>query len=255
MSRPGTASGPPRPRPMRLWESSTPQRSAPWQMPACASASPTSAWTSHRAHSRPRRRWAPSTRPRSRSGGQSSRRPTSSRIDRLVGDPPTPRGINLSHWPYGEIAGTVWTIHVDRIHLFTALVGVFDMKDARRATLDFEIIVNGFDVMGRYLRDQCSLVGEIAVYGGTAMLLQFAWRKMTEDVEVTILTSERESAVKDAAAFAAVRLGLPDDWLNNYVGGFTPETESQALFSTHGVYPRGETPGLRVFLAKPEYLC
>ena len=121
--------------------------------------------------------------------------------------------------------------------------------------LDFEIVVNAFDVMGRYLRDQCGLVGEIAVYGGTAMLLQFPWRKMTEDVDVTILTGERESAVKDAAAFAALRLGLPDDWLNNYVGGFTPETESQAFFLINGVYPRGEAPGLRVFLAKPEYLC
>jgi hypothetical protein len=129
------------------------------------------------------------------------------------------------------------------------------MNDARRAALDFETIVNAFDVMGRYLRDQCSLVGEIAVYGGTAMLLQFPWRKVTEDVDVTILTGERESAVKDAAAFAALRLGLPDDWLNNYVGGFTPETESQAFFSAHGAYPRGEAPGLRVFLAKPEYLC
>jgi hypothetical protein len=87
------------------------------------------------------------------------------------------------------------------------------------------------------------------------MLLQFPWREMTEDVDVTILTGERESAVKDAAAFAAVRLGLLDDWLNNYVGGFTPETESEAFFSTYGVYPRGEAPGLRVFLAKPEYLC
>jgi hypothetical protein len=133
--------------------------------------------------------------------------------------------------------------------------GGFDMNDAHRADLNQDIIVEAFDVMGRYLRDQCGLVGEIAVYGGTAMLLQFPWRTITEDVDVTILTGERESAVKDAAAFAGLRLGLPDDWLNNYVGGFTPETESQAFFSIHGVYPRGEAPGLRVFLAKPEYLC
>jgi tripartite-type tricarboxylate transporter receptor subunit TctC len=46
---------------------------------ACASASPISAWTSHRASSRPRKRSAPSRRPRSRSGGRSSRRRTSSR--------------------------------------------------------------------------------------------------------------------------------------------------------------------------------
>jgi hypothetical protein len=127
--------------------------------------------------------------------------------------------------------------------------------NAAHVTLDFETIVNAFDVMGRYLRDQCSTVGEIAVYGGTAMLLQFPWRRVTEDVDVTIISVEREGAVKDAAVYAALRLGLPKDWLNNYVGGFTPETESQSFFSAHGAYPRGEVPGLRVFLAKPEYLC
>ena len=56
------------------------------------------------------------------------------------------------------------------------------MNDARRGALDFEIVVNAFDVMGRYLRDERSLVGEIAVYGGTAILLQFPWRKMTEEL-------------------------------------------------------------------------
>jgi hypothetical protein len=61
--------------------------------------------------------------------------------------------------------------------------------------------------------------------------------------------------VKDAAAFAALQLGLPDDWLNNYVGAFTAERESESFFSAYGAYPRGETPGLRVFLAKPEYIC
>src|SRR5262249_52764346 len=81
------------------------------------------------------------------------------------------------------------------------------------------------------------------------------WRKSTEDVDAVIRTNEREGAVKDAIAYAALRLGLPDDWLNNYVGGFTPESEPEAFFSTYGTYPRGTAPGLRVFLAKPEYLC
>jgi len=91
------------------------------------------------------------------------------------------------------------------------------MNDARRAAVDRETVVNAFDVMGRYLRER-SLIGEIAVYGGTAIMLQFRWRTATDDVDVTIRTGERESAVKDAAALAATRLGLADDWLNNYVG-------------------------------------
>src|SRR5258706_776042 len=54
------------------------RRSSPrWPMRRCARASPASARTSSRARSRRRRRWARCTRPRSRSGGPSSRRPGS----------------------------------------------------------------------------------------------------------------------------------------------------------------------------------
>ena len=128
------------------------------------------------------------------------------------------------------------------------------MTDPSRSDLSVDSVIAAFDVMGRYLRER-GLVGEIAVYGRTAILLQFRWGNPTEDVDVVIRTAERESAVKDAAAFAALRFGLPDDWLNNYVGAFTAERESESFFSAYGAYPQGETPGLRVFLAKPEYIC
>jgi len=128
------------------------------------------------------------------------------------------------------------------------------MTGPRRSDLSVDRVIAAFDVMGRYLRER-GLVGEIAVYGRTAILLQFRWGDPTEDVDVVIRTAEREGAVKDAAAFAALRLGLPDDWLSNYVGAFTAEMESESFFSAYGAYPQGETPGLRVFLAKPEYIC
>jgi hypothetical protein len=98
-------------------------------------------------------------------------------------------GLRLTLLGTGIASGRIGR-YVDQIHLLIVLIGVFGMNDVRRAALDFEIIVNAFDLMGRYLRDQCSIVGEIAVYGGTAMLLQFPWRTMTEDVDVTILTGE-----------------------------------------------------------------
>jgi hypothetical protein len=128
------------------------------------------------------------------------------------------------------------------------------MTDPLRSNLSIDSVIAAFDVMGRYLRER-GLVGEIAVYGRTAILLQFRWGNPTEDVDVVIRTGERESAVKDAAAFAALRLGLPDDWLNTYVGAFTADNEPESFFSVYGTYPQGETPGLRVFLAKPEYIC
>lgn len=118
--------------------------------------------------------------------------------------------------------------------------------------LDIATITAAFGVMGRYLRDR-DTVGEIAIYGGSAILLQFPWRKATEDVDAVF--REPEAVVKGAAAFAAVELQSPDEWLNDAVGGFTPETEQDGFFLLYGDYPKGGGTGLRVFLAKPEYLC
>ena len=120
--------------------------------------------------------------------------------------------------------------------------------------LDTETIVRAFEVMGAYLRDR-NLIGEIAVYGGTAILLQFPWRTATDDVDAVFSRGDAEASMKDAAAYAATLLRLPDDWLNNAVGGFTPESESDDFFLLQGDYPRGDRPGLKVFMAKPEYLC
>jgi hypothetical protein len=128
------------------------------------------------------------------------------------------------------------------------------MTGPPRSDLSVDSVIAAFDVMGRYLRER-GLLGEIAVYGRTAIIMQFRWGSATEDVDVVIRSAERESAVKDAAAFAAIQLGLPDDWLNNYVGAFTAEREFESFFSAYGAYPQGETPGLRVFLATPEYIC
>jgi hypothetical protein len=128
------------------------------------------------------------------------------------------------------------------------------MKHARHPGVTTDVVVSAFDVMGHYLLER-EVLGEIAVYGGTAIMLQFDWRKVTEDVDAVIRANEREGAIKDAVIYAALRLGLPDDWLNNYVGSFTPETEADAFFSVYGSYPRGGTPSLRVFVAKPEYIC
>jgi hypothetical protein len=119
-------------------------------------------------------------------------------------------------------------------------------------TMDADTITEAFGVMGRYLRER-NTVGEIALYGGSAILLQFPWRKATEDVDAVF--REPEALVKDAAAYAAIALNLPDEWLNDAVGGFTSETEQDGFFLLHGDYPKGEKSGLRVFLAKPEYLC
>src|ERR1700730_8408721 len=121
----------------------------------------------------------------------------------------------------------------------------------KQKDMDIETLTKAFDLMGRYLRER-NTIGEIAVYGGSAILLQFPWRKSTEDVDATF--GKPEASVKDAAAFAAIELRLPDGWLNNSVGSFAPEAEKEEFFVLFGDYPKGEKSGLRVCLAKPEYL-
>ena len=118
--------------------------------------------------------------------------------------------------------------------------------------LDKQVIIEAFGIMGSYLRER-DTVGEIALYGGAAILLQFPWRKATEDVDAVF--REPEAVVKDAAIYAALKLALPDEWLNDAVGGFTAENEEIDFFSLYGDYPKGKNAGLRVFIAKPEYLC
>jgi hypothetical protein len=121
-------------------------------------------------------------------------------------------------------------------------------------SMDAETVTRAFGVMGRYLRER-QVLGEIAVYGGSAILLQFNWRQTSEDVDAVIIDGRHESEVKQAVDHAAGVLGLPRDWLNNWVGMYTKLVEQPDDFKAVGTYPAGETPGLRVVVAKPEYLC
>jgi hypothetical protein len=126
------------------------------------------------------------------------------------------------------------------------------MRDGR--SMDAETVIRAFEVMGRYLRDR-QVLGEVAVYGGSAILLQFDWRKTSEDVDAVVIDGRHESEVKQAVEHAADVLGLPRDWLNNWVGMYTRLAEQPDDFKALGTYPTGENPGLRVVAAKPEYLC
>nr|WP_210261185.1 hypothetical protein [Enterovirga sp. DB1703] len=90
---------------------------------------------------------------------------------------------------------------------------------------------------------------ELAVYGGGAVMLQFDWRRSTEDVDAVVREGFDENLLAPSLGVVAAQMELDPDWLNNAVGMFTP-----ALFTASNSYPVGRRPGLRVFLAKPHYL-
>jgi hypothetical protein len=94
---------------------------------------------------------------------------------------------------------------------------------------------------------------EIAVYGGSALLLTLNRQIGTRDVDAVF---ERDKGfVRKLAADMAAEFGWDENWLNDGVKGWLSTLDmarqSKALFKT---YPSEEQPGLRVFVAKPEYL-
>ncbi len=74
--------------------------------------------------------------------------------------------------------------------------------------------------MGAFLRDN-KTVGEIVVYGGGAILLQFHWRLSTQDVDAMVVSDGDHGLVRRAADQAAAELGLERSWLSEAVARYT----------------------------------
>ncbi len=84
---------------------------------------------------------------------------------------------------------------------------------------------------------------ELYLVGGAVMCLALGARAATRDVDGWFQPVAR---VREAAARAALRAGVPDSWLNDAVKG---------LLGTRGDFaPYLERTHLQVFVAQPEYL-
>ncbi len=122
-----------------------------------------------------------------------------------------------------------------------------------RTTFDRGRLVEAFEHLGRDLASRGVFL-ELAVYGGSAIMLHFAWRKSTEDVDAVLRPGYDERLLARSAERVAALMDLPDDWINDAVGMFTPLSEDETLFEVSGNYPGLGTPGLRVLVARPHYL-
>jgi hypothetical protein len=94
---------------------------------------------------------------------------------------------------------------------------------------------------------------EIAIYGGSAIMLTLNYRVSTRDVDGVF--EKDKDFVKKLAGDMADELGWDRNWLNDgvkgWLSGIDGEHGVKTLFKT---YPSEDEPGLRVFLPKPEYL-
>jgi len=120
-------------------------------------------------------------------------------------------------------------------------------------SLDRARIEQAFRIMGQYLLDR-KVFGEIAIYGGSAILFQFDWRKTSQDVDARIISDSSHGLVIEAVREAAKQLGLRQSWLSESVSVYARSGEQIADRVFIGVYPTPERFGLRVSAAKPPYI-
>jgi hypothetical protein len=116
--------------------------------------------------------------------------------------------------------------------------------------LDRERLEHALEALGREAWGAGKVI-EIAIYGGSCLLLATDLRRATRDVDVAV-THEAEF-LHAAARRVGERLGLPDDWLNDGVTTYLAPND-QAARRYFGSYPSEAEPGLRVFVPTPEYL-
>lgn len=90
---------------------------------------------------------------------------------------------------------------------------------------------------------------EIAVYGGSALMLSFDYRQATHDIDF-VPVSGATGEITEIANRAATLLGLPQDLLRDDVSIFVSNV---AQYRVYGEFPKGDG-NLRVFTAKPEYI-
>jgi hypothetical protein len=91
---------------------------------------------------------------------------------------------------------------------------------------------------------------EIAVYGGAAIMLQFEVAFRTADVDATVESGDH-GVLMQAAREVAERRGWHRSWFSEAVANYVGSAGGTAL---HETYPSETRPGLRVYVAKPDYL-
>jgi hypothetical protein len=117
---------------------------------------------------------------------------------------------------------------------------------------DRATLLQAFDDLGRAAWAEGTTI-EIAVYGGSALMLTFDWRAATKDVD-GVFEADRDT-VQRLAARVAEDYGWPADWLNDGVKGFLSARDHEAgMKLLSGEFPSAAEPGLRVFIPRPEYL-
>ena len=122
-------------------------------------------------------------------------------------------------------------------------------------TFNREALLDAFDKIGRAAA-QAAVKLEIAVYGGSALMLASNFRFSTEDVDVSELERPLPGWLATVIADIARENRWADDWFNDGVAfHLSPLADRAADHLEFGTFPRdGGPPGLLVSVPSAEYL-
>jgi hypothetical protein len=97
---------------------------------------------------------------------------------------------------------------------------------------------------------------DIAMFGGSALMLAGNFRFSTEDVDIAEIGRPWPDWLSDVVAGLAKRNGWSDHWLNDAVGTFlSPLARRERDLVFLGTFPRAtEHAGLRVFVPSARYM-
>jgi hypothetical protein len=128
-------------------------------------------------------------------------------------------------------------------------------EGAMTAAFDRGALLDAFDRIGR----AAALAGtklQIAVYGGSALMLASNFRFATEDVDVSELEHPLPGWLAAVVDEIAKENGWLDDWFNDGVAFHLSPLADRALDHLEfGTFPRdGTPPGLAVSVPSAEYL-
>ena len=116
-----------------------------------------------------------------------------------------------------------------------------------------DLVDHAFDALGHEAA-QRGIVAEIAVYGGSCIMLASDIRDATGDVDAVFLTDQ--NFLYEAARRVGPQLSLPEDWLNQAVKRVAPPVGgAEPNLIAFGDYPRRASAAveLRVFPPTPAY--
>jgi hypothetical protein len=112
---------------------------------------------------------------------------------------------------------------------------------------------DAFTELGARARSEGKVI-DLAVYGGSALMLASNFRVATQDADAVV--EGDQSTVNRLAEEVARSRGWAPDWLNDGVRAYlSPNVDGLAQHhELLRAYPSEQEPGLRVFVPSPEYM-